>query len=156
MCCHTFFYVQVSKKMGLVLSVEMIWAKLDERWKMHVDVSAFNQGQISTKHPRELTANIKVKKLVGGVGMWINRLLTFGLRHIFATVMGAMLASLTGHSVSVCGWPVPDSFISVSDQSYEVWWLFLIYLLAFCCFGLLLHKHTPDLYHQLLDSWIIC
>lgn len=37
MCCHTFFYVQVSKKrfekMGLVLSVEMIGAKLDERWK---------------------------------------------------------------------------------------------------------------------------
>lgn len=150
--------------MGLVLSVEMIWAKLDERWKMHRgDVSVFNQGQISTKTLAKINSKYQSKEVGWGRGggvvlheqIGINILLTFGLRHIFAAVMGAVLASLTGHSVSVCGWPGPDSFISVSDQSYKVCWLFLIYLLTFSCFGLSLHKQTPDLSHQLLDSWII-
>lgn len=100
------------------------------------DVSAFNQGQISTKTPSKINSEYQSKEVGwwGGVGvvlhrqMWINRLLTFGLGHVFATVMGAVLASLTGHSVSVCGWPVPDSFISA---------LFIF------------------MSHQLLDSWII-
>lgn len=52
MCCHTFFYVQVFEKpfekMGLAFSIQMIWAKLDERWKLHKGNNfVLNQGQIT-------------------------------------------------------------------------------------------------------------
>lgn len=57
--------------MGLVLSVEMIWAKLDERWKMHRgDVSPFNQGQMSTKTPPKINSEYQSKE-VGCCCCWL-------------------------------------------------------------------------------------